>query len=162
MQFKRRHEGKTDYQKRLRLLKSGKPLLVIRRTLKYITVQVTEFDKKGDKVLVAATSKELKKLGWNFAFDNLPAAYLIGLLIGKRSLDKKITETILNSGLYVSVKGSRIYAVVKGARDAGLNVPIDEKMLPNEERIKGQHISGEKFKSLPSEFEKVKGEIIGG
>lgn len=162
MPFKRRKEGKTDYQKRLRLLKSGKPRLVVRRSLKYITAQITEFDKRGDKVLLSATSKELKKLGWNFACDSLPAAYLTGLLIGKKSLDKKINDVVLNSGLYPSVKGSRIYAVVKGVKDAGLNVPVDENILPSDERIKGEHIAtSEKFKSLPSEFEKIKVKIIG-
>ena len=162
MQFKRRREGKTDYQKRLRLLKSGKARLVVRRSLKYITAQLTEFGKQGEKTMVSTTSKEIKKLGWNFACDNLPAAYLTGLLIGKKSLDKKINEAVLDSGLYASVKGSRIYAVVKGANDAGLDIPSDEEILPSEERIKGEHIVGEKFKSLPSEFEKIKGKIIGG
>ncbi len=161
MPFKRRREGKTDYQKRLRLLKSDKSRLVVRRSLKYITAQVTEFDKKGDRILVAANSKELKKLGWNFACDNLPAAYLTGLLIGKKSLGKNIAETVLNSGLHPSVKGSRIYAVAKGAIDAGLKIPVDDEILPSEDRIKGAHIS-EKFKNLPSEFEKVKEKIIGG
>lgn len=160
MPFKRRREGKTDYQKRLQLLKSGKPRLVVRKSLRYVTTQITEFDKRGDKILASATSRELKKLGWNFACDNLPAAYLTGLLIGKKSLDKKITDAVLNSGLYPSVKSSRIYAVVKGAKDAGLNIPVDEEILPSEERIKGAHI--EKFKNLPSEFEKIKEKIVGG
>jgi len=163
MPFKRRREGKTNYQKRLQLLKSSKPRLAVRRSLRYITAQITEFDKRGDKILASATSKELKKLGWNFACDNLPAAYLTGLLIGKKSLEKSMKEAVLNSGLYSSVKGSRVYAIVKGAKDAGLDVPVDEKILPSEERIKGEHIAtSEKFKSLPSEFEKIKGKIKGG
>ncbi len=162
MSFKRRREGRTDYSKRLGLLKSGKPLLVVRKSLNYITAQIVEFNGKGDKVVASVTSRELKKLGWNFACDNLPAAYLTGLLIGKK-LQGKGKETILNSGLYPSVKGSRIYAVVKGAKDAGLNVPIEEESLPSDQRLKGEHIaSNEKFKSLPSEFEKIKGKIMGG
>ncbi len=160
MPFKRRREGKTYYEKRLRLLKSGEPRLVVRRSLNYITAQVTEFNGKGDKILAATTSRELKKLGWNFACDNLPAAYLTGLLIGKKSLEKKLTTVVLESGLFTSVKGSRIYAVVKGAKDAGLNISVDEEILPSGERIKGEHIS--KFKNLPSEFEKVKEKVIGG
>lgn len=160
MPFKRRKEGKTDYQKRLRLLKSGMPQLVVRRSLKYITAQITESGKKGDKIIATATSKELKKLGWNFACDNLPAAYLTGLLIGKKSLDKKFNGAVLNSGLYPSVKGSRVYAVVKGAKDAGLNISIDEEIFPSEDRIKGEHIK--KFNNITSEFEKAKQKIIGG
>lgn len=159
MPFKRRKEGKTDYEKRLQLLKSGNYRLVVRKSLNYITAQVTQFNIKGDSILAAATSRELKKIGWSSACDNLPAAYLTGLLIGKKSLGKKINDVILDAGLYPSVKGSRIYAIVKGAKDAGLNIPVDEEILPNEQRIKGEHIT--KFKNLPSEFEKVKEKIVG-
>lgn len=163
MQFKRRHKGKTNYHKRLELLKSGSSRLVVRKTLKYINAQIADFDKKGDKILVAANSRELKKIGWNFACDNIPAAYLTGLLVGKRSVEKKINEAVLDTGLYQSVKGARIYATVKGAKDAGLSVPIDEDVMPTDERLKGEHISAnEKFKNLASEFEKVKQKIIGG
>jgi large subunit ribosomal protein L18 len=164
MPFKRRRLGKTNYRKRLRLLLSKKPRLVVRKSLKYITAQIIEFSEKGDKTLAAATSKELKKLGWNFACDNLPAAYLTGLLIGKRSLEKGIKEAILDSGLYPSTKGSRIYAVVKGAIDAGMSVPVSEEVLPTEDRIRGEHIVAykEKFKNLPEEFEKMKQKILGG
>ena len=158
--FRRRREGKTDYKKRLRLLLSKEPRLVVRKSLNYIRAQIIQFDKAGDKTLATANSKELKKLGWKFACDNLPAAYLTGLLIGKRTLKKKINEVVLDSGLYPSVKGSRIYAMVKGALDAGLKVPYDEKISPSEERIKGMHIK--KFKELPVEFEKIKKKILGG
>lgn len=163
MPFKRRRLGKTDYKKRLKLLLSKKPRLVVRRSLKYITAQIIEFSPKGDKTLVSATSKELKKFGWEFACDNLPAAYLTGLLIGKKALEKGIKEAILDSGLYASTKGNRIFAVVKGARDAGLDVPVGEEVLPDEERIKGLHIARylEKFKSLPEKFEEIKKKIGG-
>lgn len=160
MPFKRRLEGKTDYHKRLEILKSKMPQLVIRKSLNYVRAQVTEFDKKGDKTLSSANSKELKKLGWTFSCDNLPAAYLTGLLIGKKSLKNNVNEVILNSGLYTSVKGSRIYAAVKGALDAGLKVPVNEEILPSDDRIKGEHIT--KFKNLPVEFEKVKQKILSG
>jgi large subunit ribosomal protein L18 len=89
MQFKRRRLGKTDYQRRLKLLSSDKPRLVVRRSLNYITVQIVKSDKKGDNILAGITSKQLKKYNWKFACDNLPAAYLTGLLIGKLS-EKKI------------------------------------------------------------------------
>lgn len=162
--FRRRRLGRTDYKKRLKLLLSQKPRLVVRKSLKYITVQIVEFDPKGDKTLASATSKELKKLGWKFACDNLPAAYLTGLLVGKRSVEKKIAEAVLDSGLYASTKGSRIYALVKGAMDAGLNVPVSEEVLPSEEKISGRHITTylERFKNLSEEFEKIKQNILSG
>jgi len=163
MPFKRRKLGKTDYKKRLGLLLSKKPRLVVRKSLKYIRVQIVEFAKEGDKTLASASSKELKKFGWKFAFDNLPAAYLTGLLIGKKSLEKGIKEAVLDLGLYPSTKGSRIYVVVKGAKDAGLKVPVSEEVLPSEERTKGLHIANylEKFKDLPEEFDRIKQKILG-
>lgn len=162
MPFKRRRLGKTDYQRRLKLLSSKKPRFVVRKSLKYIRVQIVEFDKLGDKTLATSSSEELKKLGWKFATDNLPAAYLTGLLIGKKAVKKGIKEVILDSGLYFSSKESRVYAVVKGAIDAGLKIPVNEEILPSEERIKGLHISKhlEKFSSLPNDFEKIVKKVV--
>jgi large subunit ribosomal protein L18 len=163
MPFKRRRLGKTYYNKRLKLLLSRKPRLVARKSLKYIRAQIVEFSKEGDKTLATATSNELKKFGWSFACDNLPAAYLTGILIGKKALKKGVKEAILDSGLHVSTKGNRIYAVVKGAVDAGLKIPIDESILPTEDRIRGLHIAkySEKFKLLPEKFEEIKKKIGG-
>jgi len=42
--------------------------------------------------------------------------------------------------LYTPTKGSRIFACLKGAIDAGISVPFSENILPNKERISGQHI----------------------
>jgi len=39
------------------------------------------------------------------------------------------------------VKGSRVFAALKGAVDAGLKVPHSESILPDESRIKGEHIA---------------------
>ena len=163
MPFRRRREGRTNYKKRLKLLLSRKPRLVVRKSLKYIRAQIVEFDPKGDKTLVSAFSRELKKFGWKYSCDTTPAAYLTGLLIGKRALEKGIKEAVLDMGLYPSTKGSRIYACVKGALDAGLKIPVSEEVLPPEERIKGLHIASylEKFKDLPEEFEKIKKKISG-
>jgi len=162
MPFRRRREGKTDYKKRLRLLLSGKPRLVVRKSLRYIRAQIVEFHQKGDKTMVSAFSQELKKLGWKFACDNLPAAYLTGLLLGKRALEQGIKEAVLDVGLYPSTKGSRIYAVVKGARDAGLAVPCSEDVFPTEDRIRGEHIAThvKKFKNIPKVFEEVKKKVV--
>jgi large subunit ribosomal protein L18 len=153
--FRRRREGKTNYRKRLKLLLSGKPRLVYRKTLKYIIGQIIEFDKKGDKTLVGITSKILQKYGWKFACDNTPASYLTGYLLGKMALSKGIKEAILDIGLYTSTKGGRMYAFAKGAIDAGLSVPCSEEMFPSEDRIKGLHISEEVAKN----FEEVKKNI---
>ncbi len=163
MQFKRRHIGKTDYRQRLQLLTARKPRLVVRRTSKYIIVQIIEFNINGDKTILSANSRALKKIGWNFACDNLPAAYLTGLAIGKSAKQKNIEEVTLDAGLYRTTKGNRIFAVVKGAKDAGLKINVAEEILPSDERIRGTHIASyqEKFKDLPTVFEKIKQQIIG-
>ena len=157
--FKRRRLGKTDYQKRLKLLLSKKPRFVVRRSLRYIIAQIVEFDKKGDKTILSANSRQLKKLGWSFPCDNLPAAYLTGLALGKQATKNKITEVVLDSGLYSSTKGNRIYAAVKGALDAGLKVPCSEEILPTEDRFSGKHI--QKFKDLHTTFQHLKKKISG-
>jgi large subunit ribosomal protein L18 len=138
--FKRRLDKKTDYKKRLRLLYSKKMRLVIRKSLNQIRAQVVEFNMKGDKTIVSASSQELKKFGWEGSTDNIPSAYLTGLLIGKKSLSKKINSVVLDIGHQASIKGSRVYAVLKGASDAGLSIPHSPDILPSEERIKGKHI----------------------
>ena len=161
MPFKRRRLGKTNYRKRLKLLLSGKPRLVVRRSLKYIRAQIVEYSKEGDKTIASAESRELKKMGWNFACDNIPAAYLTGLLIGKRALEKGVKEAVLDMGLYSSTKGNRIYALVKGATEVGLKVPGDEGMFPSDERIRGEHIAkNDKFKELPKIFEEIKKKVV--
>lgn len=154
MPFKRRREQKTDYNKRLSLIKSGKIRLVIRRSLNNVKVQFIEYDAKGDKTLVTAFSTELKKFGWTRT-GNVPGAYLTGLLAGKKAKGKKIEEAILDLGLQTSTKGSRIYAALKGVLDAGIKVPHSKEILPNEDRTKGVHISEE----LVKQFEDVKNKI---
>lgn len=163
MPFKRTRLGKTDYKRRLKLLKSRTPRLVVRRSLNYIIAQIANFEKNGDRVMLSAYSRSLKKLGWNFACDNISAAYLTGLAIGKQAVSSNIKEAILDSGLYASTKGNRIYAVVKGAIDSGLKISVSPEILPSEDRIAGKHIaSNEKFKNLPATFAKIKQTIMGG
>ena len=98
------------------------------------------YDKKGDIAKVAAHSSNLKKFGWVYDTGNLPAAYLVGFLLGKRA-STQFNDAILDIGLNKSVKGSRIYAVVAGALDAGLKVPHSKEILPSKERIMGKHIT---------------------
>jgi len=156
MLFRRRQEGKTDYDKRLKLLESRKPRLVVRKSLKYIYVSVVEFDEKGDKTIAAVSSTELKKHGWTSATDNLPAAYLTGMIVAKKATKAGVKEAILDAGLYRTTKGNKIFAAAKGAIDGGLKVNVSEEILPSEERIKGTHIQG---KNVASEFEKIKNKL---
>ncbi|MEO2154813.1 MAG: 50S ribosomal protein L18, partial [Nanoarchaeota archaeon] len=96
VRFRRRREGKTNYKKRLALIKSGKPRFVYRKTLTKIIGQVIEYDEKGDKTLVAVTSNELRNYGWKAGLKNTPAAYLTGLLLGLKAKEKGITEGVFD------------------------------------------------------------------
>jgi large subunit ribosomal protein L18 len=154
--FRRRRENKTNYRKRLALLKSKKTRLVIRRSLSNISVQFINFLPEGDQTMAEANSTELKKLGW-VRTGNVPASYLTGLLAGKKAKNKKIEEAVLDMGLQISTKGSRIYAALKGVLDSGIKVPCSEEILPSEDRIRGKHIS----KDLEKQFDEVKNKIVG-
>lgn len=140
--FRRAREGKTDYRKRLKLIRSGKPRLVVRVSSRHVRAQVTSSSATGDSTLASANSKQLSKYGWKGATSNLPSAYLVGLLCGKRALKANVTESILDMGIHEPVKGNKVFAALKGALDAGLKVPHDKEILPADERIAGAHISG--------------------
>ena len=62
--YRRKRKGATSYKTRLRLIQSGKPRLVIRKSLRNIRLQIIEYSSNNDKVLFSASSAELKKLGW--------------------------------------------------------------------------------------------------
>jgi large subunit ribosomal protein L18 len=154
IKFKRRIEGKTNYRKRLALLKSGKVRLVIRKSLSNISVQLVNFNPSGDQTVASAVSSELKKFGWTKT-GNIPAAYLTGLLAGKKAKEKNVTEAVLDLGVQTSTKGSRIYAALKGVLDAGIDIPHSKDILPSEDRINGKHISEE----ISKQFDDVKKKI---
>lgn len=147
---KRRIESKTNYAKRLKLLKSNSPRLVVRKTNKYIILQIVESENAQDKIVSSVNTKELLNHGWpadkSGSLKSLSAGYLGGFLIAKKTLEnfeklnskfskKKFDRIILDSGLIPNTKGSRIYAVVKGAVDGGLNIPYDNKIIPDEKMI---------------------------
>lgn len=140
MKFRRRREGKTNYRKRLALLKSGKIRLVVRRCNNNIIVQFIQYKKEGDNVVYGAISKKLKNYGWRYHTGNIPSGYLIGLLAGKKAIEKGVKEVVLDLGLQTSTKQNVIYSVVKGVIDAGISVAVSEEMLPDEKRLTGQHI----------------------
>jgi len=159
---RRKREGKTNYKKRLRMLLSNKPRLVIRPSNSNIIAQIIEYHPKGDMTTVSADSKELEKQGWKFVKGNIPAAYLTGVLLGTKAKKKDIKEAILDMGLNSSVKGSRIFACLKGVIDAGIQIPVSEDVFPDEKRIKGEHIVN--YKSEKSDitkvFEEIKNKLI--
>lgn len=155
---RRRRTGKTNYRKRLYLLKSKKARFVVRMSARRIIAQVIRYKPEGDQTIVNTSSLELKKYGWKGATGNVCAAYLTGLVCGKKALDKGVTEGVLDIGLHTPVKGSNIFAVLKGIVDAGVKIPHSEKALPEESRILGEHI--EKHRKIKLNVTEIKEKIL--
>lgn len=139
--LRRRMEGKTDYRKRKSILLSRSVFVAPRISGKNVTVQFSKATLKGDYVLASAHSRELYKVGWKGSGKSLPAAYLTGLVAGLKALKAGVKEASLYAGLERYRHGSRISAVLKGVLDAGVSVPADIETLPDDGRIKGEHIS---------------------
>jgi len=155
--FRRKREQKTNYKKRLALLKSGKERLVVRVFNKHILAQLIKYSPDGDKVIASAYSKDLENHGWKQSLSNTSAAYLTGLLLAKKV---KKGEAVLDTGLQRVTKGSKIYACLKGCIEGGLKIPSAEDVFPSDERIKGEHVSGYAEKAAKTQFTKVKAKDI--
>src|SRR3989344_2841425 len=108
--FRRKREQKTNYTKRLYLLMSRKPRVVVRLTNTRVIAQVVRHAPTGDLVVVGVDSAALTKFGWNYSGKNLPAAYLTGLLLAKLALKKGITEAILDAGFRYPHPAGKVYA----------------------------------------------------
>lgn len=160
--FRRRFEGKTDYQKRLRLLKSRKLRVVIRASNNHIRTQIVQSKLGGDKILISAFSKELTtNFGWTVGTGNIPAAYLTGFLAGVKAKKNNIQEAIFDLGIFYH--RNRVLAACKGVVDAGIQIPHNEEFFPDdlEEKIKGIHIENY-AKKLKSEDPELYEQIFSG
>ena len=156
---RRRKEYKTDYLKRIKLLKSGSPRVVFKKTNKYIIAQYVKSKEAQDKVEMGITSKILIKYGWQKEFEgslkSIPASYLTGLLIGKKILEKKLEKPIIDFGMIRVLHKNRAFAFLKGLKDSGIKVECKEEFFPNEDRIKGKHLK----KDFSKMFEEIKSKI---
>jgi len=153
--FRRRREGRTDYRVRSKLLRGGKPRVVVRKTLNQTIVQFIVPEAAGDKVLATAQSLELKQHGWSAGTGNLPAAYLTGFLAGRRAAAKGLKEAVLDIGVQRPSRGGRLFAALQGLLDSGVAVPHSPEVLPAKERLRGANIGDD----IPKQFEAVKAEL---
>ncbi len=138
--MKRRREGVTNYHKRLKLLMSGLPRLVVRPSNKGMTVQLVNYSEGGDVVIATVTEKSLKKLGLEVDGNSVPVSYLVGYALGLKCKKKKVKNAILDSGRYNIIKGGRISAVLKGVVDGGVKVPHEASVFPKKDRLNGKHL----------------------
>eukprot|EP00922_Rhytidocystis_sp_ex-Travisia-forbesii_P060861 GHVS01090280.1.p1 GENE.GHVS01090280.1~~GHVS01090280.1.p1 ORF type:complete len:315 (-),score=49.59 GHVS01090280.1:155-1099(-) len=93
VRYRRRREGKTDYQARRRLVlqdknkyNAPKYRFVVRASNTKIVCQVIFATIQGDRVMAEAMSTELPHYGVKVGFTNYPAAYCTGLLCSRRLL----------------------------------------------------------------------------
>lgn len=101
VKFRRRRQGKTDYRQRHKLItqdknKYGSPKyrLVVRFSNRYVLCQIVYAELNGDKVLCAASSRELEKHGLTVGLKNYAATYCTGLLVARRLLHQLGLEEI--------------------------------------------------------------------
>ena len=141
--------------------------LVVRFSNRYVTAQIVRTLLEHDVVVVAAYSFELAKYGLTVGLSNYAAAYATGLLLARRTLkqfnmdedfegneevgedynsvdevdsgERQPFRAILDVGLRRTSRGSKLFAVMKGACDGGLNVPHEPQRFvgydPQEEEL---------------------------
>jgi large subunit ribosomal protein L18 len=182
--FRRRKKNLTDYKKRLALIKSESPRLVVRASNHSVSVQLISFDAVGDKTIAQANSFELEKYGW-MPQANTPTAYLTGMLAAKRASSAGVKDAHLDIGMATATKGRIHFAAAMGAKNAGMALEMGEGLI-DEKRLNGSHIAdyakkleaqdaqkyGRLFsryakkkidpKTLPKIFEEAKGRIAKG
>lgn len=155
--------------------------MIVRFTNKDIVCQIAYARIEGDMIVCAAYSHELPRYGVKVGLTNYSAAYCTGLLLGRRILEKFKLDTIyqgqtevtgeqfqvesvdgqpgafrcfLDVGLARTTTGARVFGALKGAVDAGLDIPHGVKRFPgydgeskefhadiHRKHILGQHIA---------------------
>ena len=142
LRFKRRRNGKTDYRRRLRMLRGGAPRAIVRVSNTQVVCQLAQFDPEGDRIVASFSGNNLAAYGWpvGASTKSVPARYVAGYALGKSALSAGHDSAILDIGLASSSPGNRIFAALKGMIDAGLDVPHGDGVLPSDDRVNGAHI----------------------
>jgi large subunit ribosomal protein L5e len=151
---------------------SKKYRLVVRRTNKRFICQVIYSNMNGDVVMCSADSQELRRYGLTAGLTNYSAAYCTGLLVARRLLkqvgladmykpnskidgefheievqDKRAFKVLLDVGIHRTTTGARVFGVMKGASDGGLNVPHSTKRFPGYSRAKVEEVINKRGKA---------------
>lgn len=137
---------------------TAKYRLVVRVTNSKVICQIIFATIQGDRVVAAADSTELTRYGIPVGLKNYAAAYATGLLVARRLLKsvgldesfegKKVAtgdeyhvaedfegerrpfRCVLDIGLQRTTVGARVFGALKGAADAGLDIPYSVKRFP--------------------------------
>ncbi len=137
--LKRIRNGRTNYRKRAALLLSKRRFVTITVSDENVQAQIAYPMAKGDVTITSSHSRELARFGWNGSMNSLPACYLTGLLLGKKSLRRDVDEAVLYTGKNPFT--SRVAACLKGLIDSGMKIPASDSSFPPEERLVGNHIA---------------------
>lgn len=146
--------------------------LVVRFTNKDIVAQVACAKIGGDQTLAAAYAHELPRYGVKAGLTNYAASYCVGLLLARRLLaklglaDKYEGQTevngedyyveaaedgpnpfyaLLDVGLKRTTTGAKVFAVMKGATDGGIEVPHGEQRFIGYDR-ESKQLDAETFR----------------
>merc|ERR1719147_678740 len=171
---------------------SPKYRMIVRFSNTDVTCQIAYARLEGDVIVSAAYSHELPRYGIKHGLTNYAACYCTGLLLARRTLQKFSLDdryagkeevdgemycvednesgpgafrAHLDVGLARTTTGAKVFAVMKGAVDGGIDVPHSEKRFPGydseskelnagvlREHIFGQHVANY-MKSLLEENE---------
>jgi large subunit ribosomal protein L5e len=148
--------------------KTPKYRLVVRFSNRDIITQVVSADLDHDNVIASAYSHELQNYGVKVGLRNYAAAYATGLLLARRvnhkfnlnelyqgnvdneedigeeyhveiEAEKSPFKALLDVGLARTTTGARLFGVVKGACDGGLNVPHNSRRFPGSKKEDGEY-----------------------
>ena len=158
--FRRRESGQTDYHRRLKLLRGKKARAVVRVSNTRVTCLMVNWSAGGDLVLATVTGSDLaKKFDWpeDFSQKSVPACYLTGFALGKAAMAQGCTDAVLDIGLAGSTPGGRVFSALKGMVDAGMDIPHSDSVLPEDNRINGEHISDKVSAAVESTKTKIEG-----
>ncbi len=119
IKIKDKNQERVVRHKRVRSKVSGsaaRPRLCVYRTLSHIYAQVIDDDK--GVTLVSASTLDPEVKGQLSGKTKSEQAALVGTMVAKRALKKKITEVVFDRGGYIYI--GRVQALADAAREAGL------------------------------------------
>ena len=114
------NKARLKRHRRVRAKISGtpeRPRLNVFRSSKHIYAQIIDDDAQKTLVSAGTVEKEIKDALENT--DDIAAAEKVGEVIGKRAIEKGITEVVFDRGGYVYQ--GKIAALAEAARKAGLD-----------------------------------------
>lgn len=137
--LKRIRQRKTNYRKRSGILIGRRPFIITKISGQNISAQSLKPTLTGDIVIASVHSRELIRHGWKGSMNSMPACYLTGLLLGKKTIEKGATNAVLYTGNNPFT--TKVAACLKGIVDSGIKIPVSKESLPSDDRVSGEHIA---------------------